>query len=209
VVDLNDNDMIVRGTQTRDDIDAMIAHGRNGGAWNAAGITSTAAKAAPHNTTLGNMTGAEYHGIYGAGATFNGRVVANTDKLIKYTLYGDTDFNGVVDFDDYVRTDGGFNGGKTGWINGDFDQSGAVDFDDYVLLDLGFNTQSQTLSRVTEILAGPDPLRKINSILKGANLHGASTLSPSEMATLQHAEMYGDQYINHFLNGVPEPSTIG
>ena len=28
---------------------------------------------------------------------------------MKYTYYGDTDFNGVVNFDDYSRTDAGFN----------------------------------------------------------------------------------------------------
>ena len=31
---------------------------------------------------------------------------------MKYTYYGDTDFNGVVDFDDYSRTDAGFNSGN-------------------------------------------------------------------------------------------------
>ena len=65
--------------------------------------------------------------------------------LVKYTYYGDTDFNGVVDFDDYSRTDAGFNQHRTGWLNGDFDGNGVVDFDDYSLIDLAFNTQSSTL----------------------------------------------------------------
>jgi hypothetical protein len=65
--------------------------------------------------------------------------------LVKYTYYGDTDFNGRVNFDDYVRTDAGFNNHASGWLNGDFDLNGIVNFDDYVLIDLAFSTQSGTL----------------------------------------------------------------
>jgi hypothetical protein len=66
---------------------------------------------------------------------------------VKYTYYGDTDFNGKVNFDDYVRTDSGFNNHLSGWLNGDFDGNGVVNFDDYVLIDLAFNTQNTTLRR--------------------------------------------------------------
>jgi hypothetical protein len=60
---------------------------------------------------------------------------------VRYTRYGDADLNGVVDFDDYVRTDAGFNGNRTGWTNGDFNYDNGVDFDDYVLIDQGYNSQ--------------------------------------------------------------------
>jgi hypothetical protein len=50
-----------------------------------------------------------------------------------------------VNFDDYVRTDNGFNNRRSGWVNGDFDLNDQVNFDDYVLIDLAFNTQSGTL----------------------------------------------------------------
>ena len=73
--------------------------------------------------------------------------------LIKYTWYGDTDFNGTVDFDDYSRTDSGFNAHKTGWLNGDFDDNGVVDFDDYSLIDLAFNTQGGALRPVKSPIA--------------------------------------------------------
>ena len=65
---------------------------------------------------------------------------------MKYTYYGDADFNGVVNFDDYIRTDAGFNFGRTGWLNGDFDGNGTVNFDDYSLIDLAFNTQGSFLT---------------------------------------------------------------
>ena len=45
--------------------------------------------------------------------TFGGYAVADTDVLVKFTYYGDTDLNGVVNFDDYARIDGGFNSGGT------------------------------------------------------------------------------------------------
>jgi hypothetical protein len=92
------------------------------------------------------MEATDYKSIYGANATFDGEALDDTMVLVKYTYYGDTDFNGKVNFDDYVRTDSGFNNHKTGWMNGDFDGNGQVNFDDYVLIDLAFNTQSGVLA---------------------------------------------------------------
>jgi hypothetical protein len=83
-----------------------------------------------------------------AGATsFDGQAIDNTAVLVKYTYYGDANFDGVVNFDDYVRADVGFNTGLTGWSNGDFNYSGSVNFDDYVLIDTAFNTQGSPLGR--------------------------------------------------------------
>src|SRR5687767_2717473 len=70
-----------------------------------------------------------------------GETIDTSAVLVKYTYYGDTNFNGVVNFDDYSRTDAGFNFGRSGWLNGDFDGNGSVNFDDYALIDLAFNTQ--------------------------------------------------------------------
>src|SRR5205823_9378152 len=123
-------------------------------AWDRAGITSTEARNAPsHNTTLGTLTGAEFHGAQGSSATFDGLPVNNSDVLVKYTYYGDTELNGRVNFDDYVRTDNGFNNHLTGWLNGDFDYNGQVNFDDYVLIDIAFNTQRGTLGRAAQWLS--------------------------------------------------------
>ena len=120
--------------------------GRNGGTWTGSGITSFAAFAAnPKNTTLGVMESSDFKAIYGNAAPFAGQTIDATSVLVKYTYYGDTDFNGRVNFDDYVRTDAGFNSHAFGWLNGDFDGNGTVNFDDYVLIDLAFNTQSGTL----------------------------------------------------------------
>jgi parallel beta-helix repeat protein len=149
-LDLNDNDMIVdyAGASQRGAIQALINSGRAGGTWLGNGITSTNARnASPANTTLGVLEATEFKSIYGAAALFDGQAIDTTAVLVKYTYYGDTDFNGKVNFDDYVRTDNGFNNHLSGWLNGDFDGNGSVNFDDYVLIDLAFNTQSGTLGR--------------------------------------------------------------
>jgi hypothetical protein len=63
--------------------------------WSGFGITSTSARnRSPRNTTLGAMSGADYHSIYGGSATFDGEPFADGATLVKYTYYGDADFNG-------------------------------------------------------------------------------------------------------------------
>jgi hypothetical protein len=149
-LDLNDNDLIVdyTGASQLGAVQALVNSARHSGDWLGAGLTSSAARDdARHNTTLGVMEASDYQSIYGAGATFDGQAIDTTAVLVKYTYYGDADFNGRVNFDDYVKTDNGFNNHLTGWVNGDFDGNGRVNFDDYVLIDLAFNTQSGTLRR--------------------------------------------------------------
>jgi hypothetical protein len=149
-LDLNDNDLLLdySGATQLAALQQLINNARASGAWTGSGITSTAAALnSVHNTTLGAMEAAEFKSIYGATATFDGEALDNDAVLVKYTWYGDADFNGRVNFDDYVRTDAGFNNHRTGWTNGDFDGNGSVNFDDYVLIDLAFNSQSGTLGR--------------------------------------------------------------
>jgi hypothetical protein len=84
-------------------------------------------------------------------------------------LAGDADGNGVINFDDYVAIDNGFNDHLTGFSNGDFNYDGVVNFDDYVIIDLAFNNQGhpaanpgtraqpvfggQRIERLVEVLA--------------------------------------------------------
>jgi subtilisin family serine protease/subtilisin-like proprotein convertase family protein len=143
-LDLHDSDLIIdyAGTSPLPAIQGLINAARNGGVWTGAGLTSSAAREnSSHNTTLAAMESADYPG----GGTFDGASPDASSILIKYTYYGDTDFNGAVNFDDYVRTDNGFNNGLSKWLNGDFDGNGQVNFDDYVLIDLAFNTQGVAL----------------------------------------------------------------
>ena len=56
-----------------------------------------------------------------------------------FTLAGDANHDGEVNFDDYVLIDQGFNSGQTGYSHGDFNYDGVVDFDDYTIIDQAFN----------------------------------------------------------------------
>jgi len=71
----------------------------------------------------------------------------NDDGISQFTVafvrYGDSDLNGVINFDDYAHIDNGFNNHLTGWFNGDFDYNGVINFDDYALIDVNFNNQRQ------------------------------------------------------------------
>ncbi|CAN5640628.1 hypothetical protein BH09PLA1_BH09PLA1_09880 [soil metagenome] len=161
-LDLRDDSLIIdySGASELAATQLLINSARDGGAWNGIGITSTSAKNNPlHNTTLGAMEASDFKSIYGTAALFGGHAIDSTAVLVKYTYYGDADFNGVVNFDDYSRADAGFNGNRSGWLNGDFDANGIVNFDDYSLIDLAFNTQGAPLR---PIVAGRVPAEKVS-----------------------------------------------
>jgi hypothetical protein len=190
-LDLNDNDLIIQSgdyAQTT----ALVSQARNGGAWDEAGITSTAARiASPKNKTLGVVTGAQY--LSTGNILFGGLNVAASDLLIKSTYYGDTDLNGIVNFDDYARIDAGFNNNGTDWFRGDFDFNGNVNFDDYALIDLAFNSQSGTLIRAMDYLEGED-----------RSLRGMDR--PELQMVIDHFAQFGVPYAQSFLSAVPEPA---
>jgi autotransporter-associated beta strand protein len=154
-LDLANNDMVVRGGSLTT-INNQAAYGFNGGTWNNAdGIVSSAAAAdSTHLTALGviqndNGTGSGT-ALYN---TFDGQPVVDSDILVKYTYYGDTDLNGEVDGSDYSRIDYAYENNQnssntqlTGWFNGDFNYDGVIDGSDYTLLDNAFNSQGAIIS---------------------------------------------------------------
>lgn len=62
------------------------------------------------------------------------------------TWYGDANFDGKVDGDDYALLDRGYARGLTGWINGDFNYDNVIDAADYLAIDRVVAQQSGTLS---------------------------------------------------------------
>ncbi len=151
-LDLNDNALILTAADSSI-VRSQIASGRNGGAWDRMGITSSSARnLLVANKTLGAISGKQFLSV---GQTdVAGFAIAPSDTLVKYSFYGDTDLNGVVNFDDYARTDRGFNNAGSDWFHGDFDYNGVVNFDDYALIDLAFDTQRGGLSGMSAV---PEP----------------------------------------------------
>jgi hypothetical protein len=147
-LDLNDSDFILdySGSPQLAMIQALINTARADGAWTGPGLGSSSARFnSAGNTTLGAIEATSYKSVYGNGATFKGEAIDSTAILVKYTYYGDTDFNGFVDGDDYARADHGYNFNEGGWFNGDADGNGIIDGDDYSLIDNAYNTQAATL----------------------------------------------------------------
>jgi hypothetical protein len=168
-----------------------LASGHAAGAWNGPGLQSSkAADNSAHNTALGYAEASQIFGV--GGGVFAGVAVDDSAVLVKYTYYGDTDLNGKINFDDYVRTDNGFNNHLSGWFNGDFNYNGVVNFDDYVLLDLAFNTQSGTLGRALRLL-------------DGAELGHDHMNDPALRLVRDHFQRFGEAYASSFTAAVPEP----
>jgi hypothetical protein len=60
------------------------------------------------------------------------------DTLVMYTVPGDADLSGAVDFNDFLALQSDYN--KPGdWAQGDFDYSGTVDFNDFLILQGSYN----------------------------------------------------------------------
>jgi hypothetical protein len=138
LLNMGGNDMIVQGG-TESTIYNNLQTGFNVGAgyWNGtSGIASTAAAGdTTYLTTLSERVS--------DGSSFDGVTPNVGDVLVKYTLYGDADLNGVLDGADYQQIDNGFgNHSLSGWSNGDFNYDGVVDGSDFSLIDNAFNQET-------------------------------------------------------------------
>jgi hypothetical protein len=153
---VSDNDLIIQAdVATRQSIlnsvTSLVASGRNGGAWNGAGVnSSTAAGNASRATGLAAIANRTSGGaaLYG---NFDGQPVDENSILVKYTYNGDANADGQLNADDYAAIDTGFATRATGYNNGDFNYSGgAANSDDYFVIDRAYSNQGAAL-------AGSDP----------------------------------------------------
>jgi autotransporter-associated beta strand protein len=162
-LNINGN-MIIQSNPSLQTITQEVAEGYNGGNWNgsskSAGLPITSSSAASDSTHLHALGVIQNDTTGGAGggtqmySTFEGYSSLNdSDVLIKYTYYGDTDLNGQVDGSDYARIDNGYLNGLSGWFNGDFNYDNVVDGSDYTLMDNAYNTQG---AQISSIIASPD-----------------------------------------------------
>jgi fibronectin-binding autotransporter adhesin len=128
-IDLTDNDMIIdhNGASPLATVKSYIVSGRNGGAWNGAGITTSNGDALVHGLGYGENSILGY-------TTFDGNAVDATTLLVKYTYYGDGNLDGQVDIQDLYLLASHFKGTNTFWTEGDFNYDGVTNAADLGLL---------------------------------------------------------------------------
>jgi len=151
-LNISDNDLLIQSDAANwqnilNSITALVASGRNGGAWNGIGINSaTAAANAKRATGLAAIANRSTGGapLY---SDFDGQSVDENSILVKYTWSGDANADGQLNADDYAAIDAGFAAHSTGYGNGDFNYSGgAPNADDYFVIDLAYSNQDAPLS---------------------------------------------------------------
>jgi hypothetical protein len=144
--DLRDNSAVIRN-MTLAQVQAEIASGYAGGAWNGPGLNSSTAAA----TTLHVLAFAQNSMLNRS--TFKGVSGLNaSDVLVKYTYTGDADLSGAVTLDDFTLFLGGYQSGGTTWFQGDFDYNGATTLDDFTLFLLGYQQQGAPLTEIESMI---------------------------------------------------------
>ena len=80
----------------------------------------------------------------GSGSLFGGQNVDGTTVLVRYTLSGDANLDGTVDFLDLAKLAQSYNtsvaSSSSTWYRGDFNYDGMVDFNDLAKLAQNYNT---------------------------------------------------------------------
>ena len=120
-------------------IQNQIKSGYANGAWTGKGITSSSAASVasdinnPTTTALGfGEAGALGLNSF-AGQSFTGPAI-----VMRYTLFGDANLDGVVNLLDLNALASNFGAPAGTWVGGDFDYNGAVDITDFNALAMNF-----------------------------------------------------------------------
>ena len=126
--------------------------------WNGNGImSSVAAGDANLLTAVGVIDNTDP--LVGGRTTFEGQEVDASSILLKYTYWGDANFDGRINFDDYDISDYYYwfpaPAAQMGWWTGDFDMDGDVDFDDYDKMDYAYWFQGVPLGGLEAAAVGP------------------------------------------------------
>jgi hypothetical protein len=122
-------------------VENLIRSGYNNGAWNGWGIVSNTAGT---NTGRWGVGYAQMSQIFTTPTgTWKGVQVDATSMLVRFTLLGDANLDGTVNFDDLLKLAASYSQSGKSWANGDFTYDGVVNFDDLLKLASNYN---QTLS---------------------------------------------------------------
>ncbi len=134
IVNLNGALTINYGSPATDPVSAIVGYlqsGYNGGKWTGmAGIISTSAQ---------NQSGPALSVGYADGNTDTGTPAGSNQIVVKYTLAGDANLDGLVNFADLVAVVQNFNKGGTDWAHGNFGYGSLTNFVDLVAVVQNFN----------------------------------------------------------------------
>jgi hypothetical protein len=120
-------------TSVTGDLDSAF----DGGLWDKPGITSSIARQNSRRYGLG------YAEATAIGATsFDGVTLGGNAVLVKYTLLGDANLDGSVNFSDYSILQNHF-GQAAGWSSGDFNYDGTVNFNDFSILQNNYGSAAE------------------------------------------------------------------
>lgn len=147
-LDLSNNSLSVSYAGQSDpvaDIRTQLLGAYDNGKWDGPGIQSSAVATAVAVHTLGYADSADVASL-----------PANT-VLVKYTIPGDTDLNGVVDLADYTAVVRNFGKPGASWSQGDFGYDGAVGLDDYTTVVRAFGGNASALVAAFGAAAAPVP----------------------------------------------------
>jgi hypothetical protein len=139
--ELNAAGATINTTSPSPSVPALIAQGYHGGAWDGPGIVSV-----PARTNPAMAVGYGYASELGITGSWMGGTVTSYDLLLRSTLSGDANLDGVVDFNDLVKLAQNYNAkvttspGHSAWVAGDFTYDNLVDFSDLVKLAQNYNS---------------------------------------------------------------------
>jgi hypothetical protein len=134
-LNLADNDMAIlygSGTSPLSNVTSELSEAYDGGLWDKPGLTSSVAAVKGGVTALG-FAEASTLGL----TTFDGLTLGGNAVLVKYTLVGDANLDGTVNFNDYSIVQNNF-GKSSIWSGGDFNYDGVTNFSDFSLLQNNF-----------------------------------------------------------------------
>jgi parallel beta-helix repeat protein len=215
--DISDNSLIVNyglgGTDPAATIRGYLTTGYNGDTWTGAGISSSFAATNPGLYAVG----------YADGSVDAGTPAQPGQILVKLTLAGDANLDGVVNFADLLAVSQNFNhtvdthGNPMDWADGDFNYDGKVNFADLLLVSQNF---SKTLANAESVqpvnLTGAveyirlDPDGIHTDIWTNATAAGtpAQSILRADISAVTYAgPAGGDLLIVDYSNGNPLPAS--
>jgi hypothetical protein len=128
-LDLADNDMAVlygTGTSPVGTVQSELSQAYDNKQWDKPGLTSSVA------ATMGGVTALGFGEASTLNlSTFDGVTLGGNAVLVKYTVVGDTNLDGIVNGTDYNTVLRNFDSSGQTWTGGDFGYSGTVTGADY------------------------------------------------------------------------------